>query len=201
MCQGANEPLKILLLLRDRALRLRTKQMESVLGDIKALGRETAASNRELTQVLANEKSAESLGDLRDTLLDRMSAALALFKVTDIAARRSSEEFGLDLWKTVHRVLLIMVKQWENLENLPKLKAELRKLKEPETEALLEYYHKVLRDLVVKSDREYRSYLETVHLLKSPRNAKRLKEAMEDTRKGKVTQWDSVEQLMKSKRG
>ena len=200
MSQDANEPLKILLLLRDRALRLRTKQMESVLGDIKALGRETAASNRELTQVLANEKFAESLGNLRDTLLDRISAALALFKVTDIAARRSSEEFGLDLWKTVHRVLLIMLKQWENLENLPKLKAELRRLKEPETEALLEHYH-VLRDLVVKSDREYRSYLETVHLLKSPRNAKRLKEAMEDTRKGKVTQWDSVEQLMKSKRG
>jgi nitric oxide reductase activation protein len=175
--------------------------METVLDDVRKLGRETVAANRELTQTLANERFAKALNTLRDLLLDRMSAAQTLFKVTDIAARKFPEEFGLQLWELSQRFLRAMLKQWENLEDLPKLKAELRRLKEPQSEAFLAYYHKVLRDLVAKSDQEYPSYLETTHLLNSPANAKRLKQAAEDTQKGKVKRWPSVAELIKSKRG
>lgn len=175
--------------------------MTTVLDDIKELGRVTAESSRELAQALANERFAEARNTLCDELLDRMSTAQTLFKVTDLAARKYPKEFGSQLWDISRRIFLEMLKFWESLEILPKLKAELRRLKEPETEAFLEHYHKVLRDLVAKSDQEYRSYLETAYLLNSPANAKRLEQAVKDTSEGKVTRWNSVADLIKSKRG
>jgi hypothetical protein len=175
--------------------------MTTVLEEIKELGRETAEANRELAQALANERFAEARNTLCDLLLDRMSTAQTLFKMTDLAARKYPKKFGLQLWELSHQIFQGMLKFWENLEILPKLKVELRRLKEPETEAFLEHYHKVLRDLVAKSDQEYRSYLETAYLLNSPANAKRLEQAVKDTSEGKVTRWNSVADLIKSKRG
>jgi PHD/YefM family antitoxin component YafN of YafNO toxin-antitoxin module len=175
--------------------------METALDDIKELGRETAEANYELTQALANERFAKSRVELCDLLLDRMGLAQAFFKVSDRAARKHAKTLGLQIWDLSRRVFVEMLKSWENLENLPKLKAELRRLKEPETEAFLNHYHKVLRQLVAKSDQEHQSYLEAAYLLKSPANARRLKEAVRDTSEGKVTRWKSVDELIKSKRG
>ena len=127
-----------------------------------------------------------------DVSIDR--AFLGFGGANELEAGSSSKE-------KQRRVFVAMLKTWESLAHLPKLKAELRRLKQSETEAFLEYYHKLLRDLVARSDQEYRSYLETGHLLNSPANAKRLEQAAEDTRKGKVARWSSVAELIKSKRG
>lgn len=48
-------------------------------------------------------------------------------------------------------------------------------------------------DLVVMSKSEYNSMLETFHLLRSPKNAQRLMEAMEQDKRGGGTQRDILE--------
>jgi antitoxin YefM len=53
------------------------------------------------------------------------------------------------------------------------------------------------KDAVILSKEEYTSMLETIHLFSSPANAKRLLEAMSDSRKGK-TKPMTIEELKKS---
>jgi antitoxin YefM len=49
------------------------------------------------------------------------------------------------------------------------------------------------RSVVMISQDEYESMTETLHLMKSPRNAVRLIQAMDDVKAGRVTERDSVE--------
>jgi hypothetical protein len=170
----------------------------TALDEIKDLGRQIlAAANEALNKLKADV--AESAEDLRNRVLDATAQALTLYKVTDFLARRSeSAKTAAELWKETRRDFLVLLRRWQTRKpfTAPEVLPVISEIKD-----LQEHYIVILRRLAHDADQEYRAYAETAHLLASPANAKRLKEAIEDTSKGKVTRWESVEQLIKSKRG
>jgi hypothetical protein len=81
-----------------------------------------------------------------------------------------------------------MLKEW----------VDVPKFDDPTIDGIVEHLCKVYDNLATKADSEYRAYAETAHLLKSPANAKRLKEALEETRRDKSPVFESVEEAKKS---
>ena len=51
----------------------------------------------------------------------------------------------------------------------------------------MSHYCQILRELVAAAEAEYRAYKETAFLLRSPRNAKRLEEALKEARSALLT--------------
>jgi hypothetical protein len=114
-----------------------------------------------------------------------------LYKVTEVLTREMPLEDAVNVWQQMCEQFSEMFNSWNTIE----------KMDDPVMDGIVAHYCKVLKRLITKAEREYRSYAETAHLLASPANAKRLKEALEDTRGGRVRRWGSVEELIKSKRG
>src|SRR6266446_1993996 len=140
----------------------------TVVEEIKKLGRETVDSNRELVRTLAREELAGEVNAWRDSLLDAGSNALGLYKIADFSARRIPIELAVEIWDLARRAFKTALEQWSTVE----------KMGESDTDGVVEYFTKVLTDLVAKANQEYRSYAETAYLLESPANEKRLAEAI-----------------------
>jgi hypothetical protein len=171
--------------------------MMTALDEIKDIGRQILAAAQEALNKLKADV-ADSAEDLRNRVLDATAQALTLYKVTDILARRSeSAKTAAELWKEARGNFVILLRRVQTRK--PLTGSELRVI--AEINDLEEHYIVILRRLAHDADQEYRAYAETAHLLASPANAKRLKEALEETRKGKATRWNSVAELIKSKRG
>jgi hypothetical protein len=104
--------------------------------------------------------------------------------VTDILARRSeSAKTAAELWREARRDFLILLRRVQTRKPLTAPEG-LRVISE--INDLEEHYIVILRRLAHDADQEYRAYAETAYLLASPANAKRLKEALEETRSGKL---------------
>ena|SRR3981081_3518551 len=134
----------------------------TVLEDIKELGRKTAASNRELVRTVTLEKLERAKVQLRDSLLDASGPAIALYKVTELMTREISPESATGMWEMARGRFREMLKEWTNVP----------KFDDPTIDVIVEHLCKVYDDLAAKADSEYRA------------NAKRLKEALEETRSG-----------------
>ena len=170
----------------------------TALDEIKDLGRQILAAAQEALNKLKAE-ATESAEDLRNRVLDATAQALALYKVTDILARRSeSAKTAAELWNETRRNFSVSVRRWQIRkpltapEGVPPVFSEINDLEE--------HYIVILRRLAHDADQEYRAYAETAYLLASPANAKRLKEALEETRSGKLPVFESVEEAKKSLR-
>jgi hypothetical protein len=163
------------------------------LEDIKELGQETVAANRELVRALSQEelihKISVTRGALRDSLLDAVSSALVFYKVVNFNARRLPIEVSVPMWAEAKRLLTIMVEQWRQIE----------KTNESDIDGIVEHFAKVFVDLVAKADQEYRSHVETAYLLDSPANAQRLAEAIADAEAGRAKEM-TLEELRSSGR-
>jgi hypothetical protein len=72
--------------------------MESVLDNIKELGRETAASNRALVRAITLEEFERAKAALRDRLLDASGPGIALYKVTELMTREIAAETAVAIW-------------------------------------------------------------------------------------------------------
>lgn len=170
--------------------------METVLEELKELGRETVASSREFVQRLTDKeldakKINETLSALRQNLITASVDAVSFLKVNQILSRAMSPGDAAESWKETRAL-------FAEIEKHPMTRL---KTGQPDLDELLEQYVKLLRKLSAKADAEYRAYAETAHLLRSPANARRLEQAAKDTSEGKVTRWGSVAELIKSKRG
>lgn len=166
--------------------------METVLEELKALGRETTASNREFVRKLSVKgQLEEKKSALRQSLLTASIDVTAMFKLTQIWSRKTSPVEATAIWKEARQV-------FAEIEAHPVVGL---KSGEPEVDAMFNLYFELLHELSALADAEYRAYAETAHLLRSPANAKRLEQAVKDTSEGKVTRWNSVAELIKSKRG
>ena len=166
--------------------------METVLEELKELGRQTAASNREFVRKLnLKGQVEEKRSALRQSLLTASSNATALFKLTQIWSRKMTPAEAVATWKKARE-------QFAEIEKHP---MTALKTGQPDLDAMLDLYAELLHELLTLADAEYRAYAETAHLLRSPANAKRLEQAAKDTSEGKVTRWNSVAELIKSKRG
>ena len=71
---------------------------------------------------------------------------------------------------------------------------------EPGIDGVIDEVRSVLRDLVKKSDQEYRAYTETAYLLGAPANARELLEAIKEADSGKLERFETVEDFQKSLR-
>jgi hypothetical protein len=71
---------------------------------------------------------------------------------------------------------------------------------EPGIDGVIDEFRSVLRDLVEKSDQEYRAYTETAYLLGSPANALELREAIEEAKSGNLERFETMEDFKKSLR-
>jgi hypothetical protein len=160
------------------------------LDDIKDFALETAASNQKLIRALTEEELARKTIALRDSLLDAPGQTHALYKIAEFTTRRVPVELAVTIWEMTRQQFREMLEQWENVE----------KFGEPDIDGVVEHLCKVLRDAASKADQEYRSYAETAHLLRSPANAKRLAEAIEEARSGKLPGFDTPEEAKKSLR-
>jgi translation initiation factor 2B subunit (eIF-2B alpha/beta/delta family) len=160
------------------------------LDDIKDLATKTATLNRELIRELSKEKLARKTNALRDRLLDAPAEALSLYRVTEIITRRVSIEFAVEIWNITRQQFREILEPWEHTE----------KSGEPDIDDVIDHLCKVFRDLAAKANQEYRSYAETLHLLKSPANAQRLTEAIEEARSGKLPVFETPAEAKKSLR-
>ena len=171
--------------------------MLTALDEIKDLGRQILAATQEALNKLKAE-ATESAEDLRNRVLDATAQALTLYKVTDILARRSeSAKAAAELWKEARRDFLVLLRRLQNRkplasEGLPPVFSEINDLEE--------HYIVTLRRLAHDADQEYRAYAETAHLLASPANAKRLTEALEEARSGKLPVFDTPAEAKESLR-
>jgi hypothetical protein len=160
------------------------------LEDIKDFALATAATNRELVRTLNEENLARKTNALRDSLLDAPGEAIALYKIAELTARRVPTELAVRIWEVTRQQFREMIEEWEDVE----------KFAEADIDGVVEHVCKVLRDVATKADQEYRSYAETFYLLSSPANAKRLTEAIEEAREGKLPVFETPEEAKKSLR-
>jgi len=166
--------------------------METGLEDIKQLGRETVELDLAIQRLgKGKREQAAKLRELRDRLLEAPGQVVAYYKVTEVLTREMSLKDAVNVWQQMREQLSEMFNSWSTSE----------RMNDPVIDGILAHYCEVLKGLIMKAEREYRKYAETAHLLGSSANAKRLKEAFADTRKGRTTRWGSVEELIKSKRG
>lgn len=152
----------------------------TTLDDIKELGRETSAFDRDLIRALTederSDRMAQRTSTLRDRLLDAPGEIIAFYKTTDLLTRRMATPDAVRVWKKTRRILLARKRQWENVEKFGEL----------EVDGIVAHYCKVLDDLATKALLEYRSYAETAHLLNSQANANRLADALYETATGRA---------------
>jgi hypothetical protein len=168
--------------------------MMTALDEIKDLGRQILATAQEALHKLKGDVT-ETAEDLRNRVLDATAQALTLYKVTNILARRSeSAKTAAELWREARRDFLILLRRVQTRKPLTAPEG-LRVISE--INDLEEHYIVILRRLAHDADQEYRAYAETAYLLASPANAKRLKEALEETRSGKLPVFDSVKEAKK----
>jgi hypothetical protein len=171
--------------------------MMTALDEIKDLGKQILAAAQEALNKLKADV-AESAQDLRIRVLDATAQALTLYKLTDILARRSeSAKTAAELWKEARGNFVLLLRRVQTRKPLTGSE-ELRVISE--INDLEAHYIVILRRLAHDADQEYRAYAETAHLLASPANAKRLKEALDETRSGKLPVFESVEEAKKSLR-
>jgi hypothetical protein len=159
----------------------------TVLDDIKEIERETSAFNRGLLRALIeehDERMAEKISALRDTLLDAPGQNIAFYKTTDLLTRRMSTDDAVKVWRKTRRWFLKVKKQWENAE----------KFDDPDIDGIVAHLCKVLGRLASDAEREYRSYSETAYLLDSPANANRLAGALYEAATGHAQEM-TLEQL------
>jgi hypothetical protein len=165
--------------------------MMTALDEIKDLGRQILAAAHDALNKLKADVT-ESPEDLRNRVLDATAQALTLYKVTDILARRSeSAKTAAELWKETRRDFLVLLRRWQTRKpfTAPEVLPVISEIKDLE-----EHYIVILRRLAHDADQEYRAHAETAHLLASPANAKRLKEALEEARSGKLPVFDTPEE-------
>jgi hypothetical protein len=151
----------------------------TALDDIKEIERETSAFSRKLLRALREEQQermAEKIAALRDTLLDAPGEIIAFYKMTDLLTRRMSMTDAVAIWKKTRRILLSQKRQWEYVE----------KFGESDIDGIVAHFCKVLGDLAEKALREYRSYVETAYLLDSPANERRLADALYESATGRA---------------
>jgi len=163
----------------------------TILDDIKEIERETSAFNRKLLRALIeehDERMADKISALRDTLLDAPGESIAFYKMTDLLTRRMTTDDAVSVWRKTRRRFLTMKKEWESVE----------KFGEPEIDGIVMHLCKVLGRLASEAEREYRSYAETAHLLDSRANANRLADALYETATGRAREMTLDELALRS---
>jgi hypothetical protein len=199
----------------------------TALEEIKELEQTADASNQELLLALAREGTAESLERLKavlnevgnleqttvlglvqelgikfdglhDRLLDSSNSFVALYwYALGVTRDMKSSEVAVEAWKVAWECFASRLKAWEDV-NLPEI-PEFPKVRD--VAGVIDHLRKVLRELAAKAEQEYRSYKETAFLLRSPENAKRLNEALEQANEGEVTRYSNVAEFIKANRG
>ena len=172
----------------------------SAAEEIEEFGKRTADSNRERLRTLSQESRANRIYALRDSLLDGLRQFEGFYRYTvgvthegEKAWRQSpaiNAEVAAEIWEQARQHFLSMRKGWQEVE----------KMGEPDIDALVEYTCKVLTELAARADAEYRAYKETAFVLRSPENAKRLEQALAESRNGKLPVFETPEEAMKSLR-
>lgn len=126
-------------------------------------------------------------------LLERMRQRTATFKkgmeqlyeaARLVTSQSKTASLGAEVWKEIS-------------ENLSRALVMLTQISKPYPRFahLLEEHKALVRELRDTAKREYQSYAETAHLLKSPSNAKRLREALEETKSGTLSVVESTDAL------
>ena len=172
----------------------------SAAEEIKEFGKRTSDSNRERLRALSREDLANRISALRDSLLDGLRQFEGFYWYTVGVTHEGERAWGqspamnaevaAEIWKQTKRHFLSMRKGWQEVE----------KMGEPDIDALVEYSCKVLTELAVRADAEYRAYKETAFLLRSPQNVKRLGQALAEASSGKLPVFETAEKAIKSLR-
>ena len=144
--------------------------------------RKLFAQNRRF-QPRAAEKSysksaARKKESLRNSFFNAPAQAIAVYELARVAAQSAEKPgVGVHIWKETRGRFSSLLKDWEDIE----------KLGDPIIDFLVTHYCQIVRELVAAAEAEYRAYKETAFLLRSPRNAKRLEEALKEARSALLT--------------
>jgi hypothetical protein len=164
--------------------------LEDPVEDIKKLSRDWANAERSTGRTVSLEEVVRSLNNLRERILKFRQYVLALYDAAELLTSSfKSTELAKTAWESLRGDYAIVSTRFEKL---PKI--------EPGIDEVIEDLRSVLRDLVAKSDQEYRSYRETAHLLSSPANALELQESIKEARGGRLEKFATAEDLKKSLR-
>jgi len=176
---------------------LNSKSPGRVMTALEEMKELAQTANQELLLALAKQLTSK-INTFRDTLLDNINRSVAFYwYALGVTREMKSAEVAAKVWEIARHFFANSLKGWEevNLPDVPEL-PDLHDMI-----GFIDHLRKVLRELGGKAEEEYRSYKETAFLLRSPENARRLNEALEQANKGKVTRYSSVEEFIKTNRG
>jgi hypothetical protein len=157
---------------------------------IQKLSRAWESAGRNAGGPASLAEVVNGLNNLRENISRFRRHVLELYDAAVLVTSSfKTPEMAVTAWKDLHddyaTVLSAFVKA-------PKI--------EPGIDGVIDDLRSVLRDLVAKSDQEYRSYRETAHLLSSPANARELQESIKEARGGRLETFATAEDLKKSLR-
>ena len=165
--------------------------MTALLEEIESFSRKTADSSRERLKSLTPKARAEKTEGLRNSFFHAPAQAITLYELARVAAQSAKKpSVGVHVWKETRDRFSSLLKDWENIE----------KLGDPIIDFLVGHYCQILRELLTAAEAEYRAYKETAFLLRSPQTVKRFEEALKEARSGKLPEFESAEDALKSLR-
>jgi len=136
---------------------------------IKDFGRDTVLRNRALVG-FSRRAASEGLDFPDAKVLIGPGQATAYYNFTDALARHMPIDIALDAWRDTLERLREMLGDWgHDPENVKDFAG---------------YHRRLLAELVAKAEAEARAHEETLHLLDSPANAKRLADAIAEADAG-----------------
>jgi hypothetical protein len=154
---------------------------------IKDFGRQTVLQSRALAHFsrrVVEDIEGSWLSSPDANLLASSSQAVAYYNFTDALARHMPIDLALDAWRDALERLREMLAEWDP------------GFREKGSQSIVDadYHRGVLTDLVTRAQLECRIHEETLHLLDSPANAKRLSAAIAEADSGLAREMTS-EQL------
>jgi hypothetical protein len=144
---------------------------------IKDFGRDTVFLNRALVGIsrrAASDPEGKSWVHFPDAkLLVGPSQAAAYYNFTEALSRHMPIDLALDAWRDTLERLREMLGDWGHVAEGVDV-----------VDTIADRHRRLLADLVEKAEAECRAHEETLHLLDSPANAKRLVEAIAEADSG-----------------
>lgn len=157
----------------------------NVIEEFQTLRQQVADLQQSETPKVAQQKLRQLLEKMHETNATFKKDMEQLYEAARLVSSQSkTASVGAGVWKEISenlsRALIV-------LSRIPGL--------DPRFDHLLEDHKALVRDLRDTAKREYQSYAETAYLLKSPANAKRLREALKETESGTLPVVESAAAL------
>jgi histone acetyltransferase (RNA polymerase elongator complex component) len=164
------------------------KDCVNVIEEFQTLGEQVDKLQQSANRKVAQEKIRQLLEKMRQRNAAFKKDMEQLYEAARLVTSQSkTASLGAEVWKEISENLSMALVV---LNQVPK--------PHPSFDGLLEEHKALVRDLIDDAEQEYRSYAETAHLLKSPANAKRLSQAIEEAKSENLPVYDSADDFLKS---